>query len=57
MTTTLTETQVIVLDTLRTVVVTAVLRTSVPDHLEASARLALEAQGLTWDDFVAFASK
>jgi hypothetical protein len=58
MTTDLTDTQVIVLDTLRAVVVPIALRSgSIPQDLEAASRAVLKDQGLTWSDFVEFASK
>lgn len=54
----LTDTQVIALDTLRTVVVTFTLREKqLHPTLEAAARTAIEAQGLTWSDFVEFCGK
>ena len=54
----LTDTQVIVLDTLRTVVVTYCLREKqLPETLESGVRLALDAQGVLWTDFVDFCSK
>jgi hypothetical protein len=54
----LTDTQVIVLDTLRVVVVTYCLREKrIPETLEAGVRLALDSQGVTWGDFVEFCGK
>jgi hypothetical protein len=54
----LTDAQVVVLDTLRAIVVPIALRRGhIPQDLEAAARGALEAQGLSWSDFVEFASK
>ena len=54
----LTDTQVIVLDTLRTVVVTYCLREKeLPITLEAGVRDCLDAQGVSWCEFVAFCGK
>jgi hypothetical protein len=54
----LTDTQVIVLDTLRAIVVPITLRSgSIPQDIEAASRAVLDDQGLTWSDFVEFASK
>jgi hypothetical protein len=54
----LTDTQVVVLDTLRTVVVTYCLREKqLPMTLEAGVRTALEGQGISWGDFVEFCGK
>lgn len=54
----LTDTQVAVLDTLRTVVVTYCLREKqLPETLEAGVRLALEGQGVSWGEFVEFCGK
>jgi len=53
-----TDTQVTVLDTLRAIVVPITLRSGhIPQDLEAAARAVLEGQGLSWSDFVEFASK
>jgi hypothetical protein len=54
----LTDTQVIVLDTLRAIVVPITLRSGqIPQDLEAASRAVLDDQGLTWGDFIEFASK
>ena len=54
----LTDTQVIVLDTLRVVVVAYCLREKqIPPTLEASVRTALTQQDLLWDDLVRFCEK
>jgi hypothetical protein len=58
MTPDLTDTQVIVLDTLRAIVVPITLRSgSIPQDLEAASRAVLDDQGLTWSDFIEFASR
>lgn len=54
----LTETQVIVLDTLRTVLVRTIFRTgSIDPALQAAYIATLEEQGLTWSDFIEYAAK
>lgn len=53
-----TDTQVIVLDTLRTVVVTYCLREKeLPMTLEAGVRDCLDGQGISWGYFVEFCGK
>ena len=53
-----TDTQVAVLDTLRTVLVITTFRSgSIDPSLQAAALVVLEGQGLTWSQFIDFASK
>lgn len=54
----LSDTQIIALDTLRTVVVTYILHEKqLPETLEAGVRLALDGQEVTWGQFVEFCGK
>jgi hypothetical protein len=53
-----TETQVAVLDTLRTILVMTTFRSdSIDPTLKAAALVVLEGQGLTWSQFIDFAAK